>query len=260
MVQAHESRRFKALFVGASAVGEGAGLLRFFALPEGALTLRAPGIAKQQSKLAPLIKPADELLLQTTRGRGAPLLTGVEVEREHPRWRSELDLLALYWFMAECAYIGAADEADNELSYRLIVNLLRSDPQPAEYPATLAVFCLKLLAIHGILPDLRHCALSGERLGELETAHVMPGGQGLVGLAEYNRRYARSEGLLRLDPERRSRWLRLIAAPLLDYAAQGVDKTDAAMLLQMTVLAFSDIAAREIGAARFLRDQWRLET
>ena len=259
MAEPGSSIRHQALLVSSFATGEGAGYLQLFSRQAGALSVKAPGIARQQSKLAPLLQPADELLLTLSRGRGtSAILTGIAVERDHSLWRGDLDLLALYWFFTECAYIGSAGEADNELVYRLVVNLLRSDPAEPARPAALCVFCLKLLAIHGLLPDLLHCSITGELLGPRETAYLMPGGQGLICLAEYDRRYARSGVLHRLDGEQRLRWLSLLSGPLLGYPHSGADRSDAALLLHLCVQALADIAAREIAAAKFLSVQWKL--
>src|SRR5690606_18304066 len=123
---------------------------------------------------------------------GSPILTGVSTLREHALWRSDLSLLALYWFFAECAWLGSAESAGNEQVYRLIVNLLRSDPAADSRHSMLSVFALRLLALHGLMPQLSVCAVSGLPLAPGEVAHLLPGGHEVVGLAEYNRLYAKS--------------------------------------------------------------------
>ena len=111
-----------ALLAGISNAGEADALIRFFSPTAGALSARARGMSKPASKLAPRLMPAAELRIRLA-GRGAvPVLTGVETEQDHPHWRTSLDLLALYWFLAECAYVGSGECEINTDVYRLVAS------------------------------------------------------------------------------------------------------------------------------------------
>jgi recombinational DNA repair protein (RecF pathway) len=242
--------------------GEGAGLVRFCAEGHGALAVRGRGLGKPASKLAPLLKPADELVIDLARGRGrTPVLTGVRLGRSHARWRASLPHQALQWFMVECAYTASGEQAENERVFRLIVNLLRREPPADELAGSACAFCLKFLAIHGLLPDLLNCAVSGNALSSGEPAFLLPTGEGFVSLETYNSRYARSgRGLVRLESPRLPRWRRQLSGALLDYPDQGFDETDAALLIGLGQRVLSDTSARHLASATFLARQWGLKS
>jgi recombinational DNA repair protein (RecF pathway) len=258
---AHPPGALHALWAGASPLEETGALLRFFATPQGELLVKARGLRKPASKLAPLLKPADELLLSLARGRtGVPVLRGASLHWAHPAWREDLRRLALYWLFLECACLGSAAPKLNEQVFQLVVNLLRSEPATeAQQHAALAVFGLKLLRLHGQLPSLEHCCLDGHPLAPDEPAHLLPSGEGLAGVAAYNAHYARTaSGLLRLDAPRLARWRALAAGPLLDYPRRGADRADAATVLHLLSLRLEELAGQPLKTPGFLRQQWRL--
>ena len=250
-----------ALFASTSPLGEADALVRFFACPDGDMLLKARGLRRSTAKLAQLLQPGDELAVRQARGRAQTgVLTGVIVHRGHPAWRASIRLLALYWFFIESALTGSGAPPLNEQVYQLLVNLLRSEPagETAEYGA-LCAFCLKLFTLHGLLPSLAHCAIDGHVLLPDEPVHLLPNGEGLVGRAAYNSRYARSGGgLLRMEARRLARWQRLQHGALLDYAVAGADGWDAAVLLHHAAQRLSDLAAKPLPAAGFLRGSWKL--
>ncbi|MBN2082921.1 DNA repair protein RecO [bacterium] len=247
-----------AILAGISTTGEADALVRLFSPVVGAVQTRARGLSKPASKLAARLIPAAELRIRLAGHGTVPVLTGVETDQDHPQWRSSLDLLALYWFMAECAYVGSGESEINSDVYRLVANLLRHEAGASRLAAA-AVFALKLLRLHGLLPDLDHCALDGHRLGADEPAHLLPNGEGVIGREAYNRHYARTGGgLVRVNADHLERWRRLLSGPLLAYGEQAVDPTDAALLIHHCARAVGDIAAGAIRSAEFLRRQWAL--
>ena len=244
------------LLVSTEPAGEADLLVRFFGPSRGGFHARGRGLRKAASKLAPQLQPACELELTLAAGR---TLTGVSVHRDHAGWRGDLNLLALYWFFAECAATSSADDEDNAGIYRMLVNLLRTPPEPAGTHGCAAVFCLKLAAINGLLPDLGHCAIDGTAFCGDEPVFLLPGFDGLVGRGAYNRLYARTGGsLARLDPARRQRWRDLAGGALLDYGGAGADLTDSALLVHLTSRGIADMAHRAVRSAEFLKRQWRL--
>lgn len=251
-----------ALLASVEPQGEADALVTFFTPEAGAQPSRAHGLRRPQSKLAQQLKPADELSITLTAGRlRTPLLTGTTVTQQHPRWQQELDLLALYWFMLEAACVSSATPQSNGALFTLIVNLLRSDPPAAALPGAAAVFALKLLALHGLLPDLAHCADDGHTFETGEPLHLLPSGEGLIGRSAYNAHYARSGGgLLRLAPSQAQRWRGLLSGALLDYLDSGATPSDAAILTQLVATRLSEMSGRHLASAAFLRQQWRLQT
>lgn len=252
-----------ALWISTAPLGEADAMLRLFAHPFGELSVLARGLRRSASKLAHLFQSADELQLTLARGRGRlAVLAGASVQHRHEPWRDDLGLLALYWFFAECACLGTAAPPQNGQVYTMLVNLLRTTPQDtAARCGALGAWCVKLLALHGLLPSLGHCCIDGHALAPDEPAHLLPSGEGVIGREAYNARYARSAaGLLRLEASRLARWRRLHGGPLLDYAAAGADEVDAAVLLHLCARAIADLAARPVHSADFLRAQWRLPT
>jgi DNA repair protein RecO len=252
-----------ALWVSSAPLGEADAMLRLFACPYGELNVLARGLRRSTSKLAHVFQSADELRVTLARGRGRlSVLAGASMQLAHPAWRADLALTALCWFFTECACLGAAGPAQNEQVYTMLVNLLRTTPDgsAARYGA-LGAFCLKLLAVHGLLPSLGHCCIDGHGLSADEPVHLLPSGEGVIGREAYNAQYARSaSGLLRLDPQRIARWRRMHGGPLLDYASAGADELDAAVLLTLCARSIADLAARPVNSAQFLRTQWRLPT
>jgi recombinational DNA repair protein (RecF pathway) len=248
-----------ALWVSTRPRSEADAFVQFFTA-EGALSASAKGLLKPASKLAPLLKPGDELTLELARSRGPlPVLTGVLRLRAHPAWQQSLNHTALCWFMTECAYISAGDPDLNAALYQLVVNLLRSEPQAVHLPSAAVVFCLRLLALHGVMLNLGQCALSGGALELTEPAHLLPNGEGLVGRAAFNEHYARTGGgMPRLDPSRRQRWRSLARLPLLDYPSADADATDCALLVHLVEQQVANPAAQTLGSAAFLKQQWRL--
>jgi len=251
-----------ALLASSQPQGEADALVTFFTPDAGAQHTRARGLRRPHSKLAHLLKPADELMITLTAGRlRTPLLTGVTVVHPHLRWQQELSLLALYWFMLEAACLGSGSPQLNAALFTLIVNLLRSDPPAAALSGAAAVFALKLLALHGLLPDLAHCAEDGHAFSTDEPLHLLPSGEGLIGRAAYNAHYARhGGGLYRLEPAQARRWRTLLAGPLLDYLAAGATRHDAALLTHLVALRLGEMSGKQLASAAFLRQQWQLGT
>lgn len=239
--------------------GEKDALVNFFS-PDGALSLRARGLRKAQSKLAPRLQPADELRILTARGRGVyDILTGVDVLRQHKCWRDDLGLLALYWFFAECAFTASGEEQLNRSVFQLLVNLLRNVSGTADRLRAAAVFCLKLLVLHGLMPDIQHCMVDGHVLEGDEPAFLPLSGEGVIGRDAYNKHYARTGGgLLRMTAERLAGWRALATGQLLDYPNVSVDETDVALLVQLTERMLGDATTKPVRSADFLLSQWRL--
>jgi len=243
--------------------GEADMLADLFTPREGALTLLAKGLAKANSHLAAKLKPGDELRIGVTRRRlGWPLLTGAEPEQAHPVWQAGLDHLALYWFLLECARLSSGEPEQNADVFRLLVNLLRSEPDAAALPGCAGVFALKLLGLHGLLPPLGHCALDGHAFAPDEPVYLPASGEGLIGQAAYVewRQDAAATGLLRISPEHRRRWQALLHGPLLDYPQAGADRADAAVLLRLCASALADLAHQPVRSLEFLGRQWGLPT
>jgi recombinational DNA repair protein (RecF pathway) len=254
-----------ALLAGIHAAGEADAAVELFTPTAGALTVRARGLSKPGSKLAAHLLPADELRVTLARGRGAqPMLTGASAEERHPLWRTGLAHLALYWLMAGSARLGSGTPEQNADVFRLIVNLLRSDPDAAALPGCASVFALKLLHVHGLLPDLHCCHRDGHAFTAEEPVFLLARGEGLIGREAYNQHYARAagqdvpRGMLRVSPSRRARWERLLRAPLLDYPAASADLADAAVLLTLCANALRDLAHAALPALDFLATQWKL--
>jgi recombinational DNA repair protein (RecF pathway) len=217
--------------------------------------VKAAGLMKPGSKLAPFLQYGDELQIRLAPGRaGMPILTGVVAARPHPEWRASLKHLALLWFMLESAVLASGTPKANEASFQLVVNLIRSAPDETGIFGALCVYCLKMLAIHGLLPDLMYCAESGLPFAPDEPAFLLPSGEGLIGREAYNTKYARgSANLIRLDAPRRQRWLTLLHGALLRYAERGCDLTDALTLLDLCAKLVGETAGKEPGSATHLR-------
>jgi DNA repair protein RecO (recombination protein O) len=254
-------QQLPALLVSSEARGEADTLLHFFSPEQGALTIKAKGLRRSSSKLAGVLLPADELQLSLASGRSAtPVLTGCSTVRAHPEWRGSLELQCLYWFMAECADLGSASPGLNTEVYTLLANLLRHAPEAGQRSACAAVFALKLLTLHGLLPDLSCCALDGHPLAGDEPAHLLPSGEGLVGRDAYNRHYARgAQPMLRLEAAQLQLWRELRQAPLLDYARYAATDGDAAALIRLTGRRLEELAGRPLLSGILLLRQWKLE-
>lgn len=252
--------RGPALLVSTSPVGEADVLVRFFTPSGGAVTALARSLHKSTSRLAASLLPADELEIRLVTGRGArPILAGARVTTDHSCWREDLDLLALYWFMAECAFLSASEQSINQATFQLTANLLRSDPSPLARYGALAVFVLKTQRLHGLLADLSHCVVDGHLLADDEPVHLLPSGEGVIGREAYNKHYARTGGgLVRMEPERLARWRQILGGPLLDYPDLKADELDAALLLHQGARALGDLAGHAVGSAEYLRRQWKL--
>lgn len=240
--------------------GETSAYVRLFTSSDGAIAAKAPGLQKPGSKLAPWLQYGDELLINLAPGRGrAPILTGVALSRSHAYWREDLKRLSLLWFMLECAWVTSAAPRANSDTFQLIANLLRSNPQASALPAALCVFCLKLLAMHGLLPDLLSCAESGAAFKPGEPVFLLPTGEGLISRDSYNERYARSSAnLRRIEAGRRERWSLLLHGALLRYPERGCDLVDAVLLLDLASLQLGSLANQEVASAKQLRQAWQL--
>ncbi|MCC7476838.1 recombination protein O N-terminal domain-containing protein [bacterium] len=265
-----QARGLPALWVASFPINESDALLRFFAAQEGSLSIKARGILKASSKLAPFLQSGDELLIRSAAARSAQaagaahgalrVLTGLSVAHGHPVWRSGLDHSALWWWMLDCCCAASAAPLQNSEMFQLLVNLLRSEPAAAALPACACVFSLKLLAIHGLLPDFSSCAVDGHRLAPDEPAFLLPSGEGLIGRDVFNARYARSAAELpRIDAPRRLRWQRLLHGALLDYPAARVDAVDAALLIRLATQHIGDLSQQRLETAEFLARQWKLQ-
>lgn len=240
--------------------GESAALARFVTPVEGALLARAPGLLKAGSKLAPLLQYGDELSISLVRGRGnTPTLTGVTCMHSHPGWRAGLHPLSLLWFMLESAVLTSGAPGSNEATFRLLVNILRSEPSQADLPGALCVYCLKLLALHGLLPDLLNCAETGTPFASSEPVFLLPHGEGLIGREASQSRPSRgASGLRRIEAPQRQLWLALLHGPLLRYGERGATAADAALLLQLAAGQIGSIANQALGSAKNLAQAWQL--
>jgi DNA repair protein RecO len=248
-----------ALWVSTFPRNESDALVRFLG-SDGAFTASAKGLLKPASKLAPRLKPGDELLLELVRGRtNLAVLAGVSRQRAHPVWQRGLDHTALCWYITECAYISGGDPELNAALYQLVVNIIRSEPAAEQLPSALGVFCLRLLSLHGVLLSLNHCSLTGEPLGQGEVAHLLPSGEGLVGRQAFNEHYARTGGgMPRLDAEQLRRWRTLARSPLLDYPAIVLEPVDCTLLLSIVERQIIQPAGQQVSSGGFLRQQWKL--
>jgi len=236
-------------------------LVSLFACPEGAVTVRAKGLRRPGSKLAHVFKPADELQVSAVRGRTrTPVLTGASLGMPHPLWREDLNLLALYWFIIECAQLSSSSPAVNEQVYGLLIDLLRREPlTPSAQTDALAAFGIRLLSLHGLMLDLARCSIDGHLIERDEPVHLLPSGEGIVGRDAYNRRYARTGAVLvRMDPARLARWQSMEAGTMRGSGSAAGDATDAALVLHFTALRLAETTAKPVRTATFLQRQWRL--
>jgi len=234
-------------------------LVRFFTAHEGALLAKARGLLKHGSKMAPALKPGDELSISLAGVRGTKTLAGVGKLRDHSFWRADLNRLALVWFMTECAYVGSGPPQLNEHAYQLTANLLRTEPAGEQTYSAAAVFAIRLLTLHGLMADLDHSHVDHSQLMPSEPAFMPPSGEGLIDLASYNRQYARGRaGLLRLSAERLARWRFLQRSPLLEYTRGQSDVVDVAILCRLLTLHLSNLGNHPIETMKFLQQQWQL--
>jgi recombinational DNA repair protein (RecF pathway) len=231
--------------------------VRLYSPEHGAVQLLARGLRKPGSKLAGQLKPGAELVFSSSPVRaGAPILTALSCRREHRRWQTELRLLALYWFMLECAWLASADDPGNADAYRLIVNLLRSEPQAEKFHSLASIFCLRFLGIHGLLPDLYHDEDSDEPLhGD---CYCRPSFEGLLDAQRIASLSQPLSGLLHISVERLDRWRRLQGRPLLEYPEANCDAQDAAMLVSFARSQLASVAGSALRSAEFLLQQWKL--
>lgn len=231
--------------------------MRFYTPDAGGINTIARGLRKPGSRLAGQLKPADELRISTAAGKGSTdILTGVSCSRAHADWQGDLNLLALYWFMLECAWLASSDEGSNADGYRLLINLLRSEPQTSQRMSLASVYCIRFLNLHGMLPDLHHDEETDERL---ETDCLCrPSFEGLLDAKRAEASPVLQHGMLRIEADRLARWRALLRRPLLEYGELDCDATDAALLVAFTrnhVASMSDSAVR---SAEFLQRQWKL--
>jgi recombinational DNA repair protein (RecF pathway) len=256
---AHDPTTTPALWVSSKQVGESDALVRFFTPHEGALTTKARGLLKPGSKLAPVLKPADELSIAVAGVRGIGTLAGALCTREHAFWRADLSRLALVWFMTEALYVGSGTPQLNASSFQLTANLLRTVPAVEAIYGAGAVFATRMLMLHGLMADLELCIVDHNPLPAGAPCFLLPSGEGLVGLAAYNRQYARGRaGLIRMSPDRLARWRNLQHCPLLEYPAARADRIDAALLCTLLARHLSHLANQPLETMRFLKKQWRL--
>jgi len=233
--------------------------VRFFTPHDGAVLAKARGLLKPGSKMAPALKPADELSISLVGVRSTKTLAGVRTAHAHGPWRDDLSWLALVWFMTESAYIGSGSPQSNEHVYQLIANLLRTQPNADEVYGAAAVFAIRLLSLHGLMADLEHSIVDHGVIPSGEPAFLLPSGEGLIGLAAYNAQYARGRaGLLRLPSERLARWRLLQRGPLLEYAKAGADRNDAAILCTILARHLANLGNHPIETMKFLKKQWQL--
>jgi len=248
-----------ALWVSSQQVGECDALVRFFTPNLGAVTAKARGLLKPASKLAAALKPADELSISLAGKQTTKTLTGTSTVQEHSSWRTDLHYLALVWFMCEADYVGSGPPQLNEQIFQLTVNLLRSRPQPEALAGGASVFAIRLLTLHGLMPDLDHCVVDHCALNPGEPAFFLPNGEGFVSLGAYNRQFARSRAaLLQLSAGRLARWRQLQRAPLLSYHSVQADIEDAAILCALLTRQLSNLANQPLESMKFLRRQWKL--
>ena len=246
-----------ALLVGTQPRAEADSLVRLYTPGFGALTLVARSLRKPGSKLAGQLKPADELLVSAAAGRaGGRILTSVSSQRDHRIWQQDLNLLALYWFMLECSWLASADDASNADGFRLLVNLLRSVDEPGQRNSLAAVFCIRVLALHGMLPDLHHDEDSDEPLAG--DALCRASFNGLVDSARAASAGIPPYGLLRISQARLQRWRRWMSRPLLEYPGQEADIVDVSLLVGFTRNHVAESAGTAVRSAEFLQRQWKL--
>lgn len=249
----------QALLVGTSPRGEGDSFVRLFSPELGSLNLLARGLRKPGSKLAGQLKPADELVFSSSPARaGAPILTALSCRREHRCWQTDLRLLALYWFMLECAWLASADDGSNADAYRLIVNLLRSEPATGSFHSLAAIYSVRFLAIHGMLPDLHHDEETDEQLAG--DCYCRPAFEGLLDAQRLASLSLPLSGLLRISAGRLERWRRLHGRPLLEYPQVACDAQDAALLVSFTRTKVASITGSALRSAEFVLQQWKLQS
>ena len=220
---------------------------------------KARGLFKSSSKMAAALKPADELSIALAGTRGTKTLAGVRTTRSHEHWRSDLNRLSLVWFMTECAFVGSGPPQLNSHIYQLTANLLRSKPEGEETYSTAAVFAIRLLTLHGLMADLDRSLVDQSVLEPGQPAFLLPSGEGLIDLANYNRQYARGRaGLLKLSAVRLARWKLLQRRPLIDYAAARADLIDVAILCTLLTQHLGNLGNHPVGTMKFLKKQWKL--
>ena len=158
--------------------------------------------------------------------------------------------------MLECAWLASSDEGSNADAYRLLVNLLRSEPRKESWHSLAAVYCLRFLALHGMLPDLLHDEDAEERLeGD---CYCLPSFEGLVDARRIEASSIPLHGMLRIEHDRLNRWRRLQSRPLLEYAAENCDVRDSSLLVAFTRGHVAGMAGSAVKSADFLSGQWKL--
>lgn len=256
-----DKERLKAIWVTTTSRGESDARVDLFSGQEGALSANARGLLKQTSKMAPVLKPGDELEVELARGRGAlPVLAGATCHKSHPWWREELTRTAVAWLIAESSYLASSEPEANADAYRLAVNVLRHG-QSDDLLSPSCTYCIKYLKLHGLFPDLDACAVSGRQVQAGEVVHLLPTGEGVVGLEEYNNRYARSSaGLLRLSPESRQAMASARDLPLVEALGLEFSREIAAILLWLVASQIGGMVGRTVGSAEMLAQQLKLPT
>lgn len=250
----------QAIWVSTQFVGENDALIQFFSLERGAFRAKARGLKKATSKLAPHLQSADELLVSLAWGHSAnPVLTGIKLHKDHSHWRANLETTALAWLMGECGVVASTQQEEDAKAFRLVANLLRSDPSPEQLPSCAVVFLLKFLQLHGWLGSLGHCSISGEPLSAGEPVHLLLNGEGLIGREGYNRHFSgQSAGVVRLSPSRLARWRSLLTGKLMGYQRETADLADVTLALHVTKTMLENATNQRVGSAKFLEQQWKL--
>lgn len=147
--------------------------------PNGKRRVVAKGVRKTTSRLAGHIELFTHATMLLAVGRNLDIVTQSAIRENFDQLRGDLERIGAAYYAAELVDRMTEDEDENTRAFELLVGTLRALDATRSIGLVLRHYELHLLDALGYRPQLHHCAVCQELLGE-DTRHFSPAAGGAL--------------------------------------------------------------------------------
>ena len=147
-------------------LGEADKIITFYSKERGKIRAVARRVRKTNSRLSGLVQPFNYLFVKIYRGSSLDKINQVTGKYSFSSLRDDLSRMAYATYMAELVEkVGMEDDANPPLFSLLLSTFHKlTELEEKKYPYLNLTFRLRILALTGFKPELKHCVSCGQEL------------------------------------------------------------------------------------------------